>query len=55
MPDMSGYTNGELLEIAGHPENELWASALEKLDEYMTAADVKVKKGFENPPPPPNP
>jgi hypothetical protein len=41
MPDLSNYTNGQLLEIAKHPESEEWQAALDKLDERMTTANVK--------------
>jgi hypothetical protein len=56
MPDLSNYTNGQLLEIIADPEREEWQSAFDKLEQRMDEVNYKAYKGFETPTnPPPTP
>lgn len=52
---MEDLINGKLLEILADKNHEKWQDALNELDARMEAAQVKNKKGFDTPKPPPIP
>lgn len=52
---MQDKTNGKLMEIIADKNSPYWQDAFNELDARMVAAQVKDKKGFDTPPPPPIP